>query len=118
MESDFHSPREAQLCYEYCQLLWDRATPGLKVKDFLAVDKIGAGGLDIANYAWYHAGLLKMFRDLEEMKGSDLLPDLVREVRKFGPDKRQVTHAEMVSAFSAAVGRDLKLWFASNWRIE
>ena len=65
----------------------------------------------------YHAGLLRIFRELEERKGSDLLPDLVRAVREQYVAQREVPHDEMIATFAKVTGRDLAGWFAEKWGI-
>ncbi len=92
---------------QYYQLLWERATD-LKVRDFARADELGAGGLDTPNYAWYHAGLLRMFRQLEEMKGGQLLPALLEAIGRRHPGARSVPQDQMIQTFSEVIGQDLK----------
>jgi hypothetical protein len=117
MQRQLRSAQEAEAIYQYYQLLWERAGDRLKVRDFAEADRLGAGGLDTPNYAWYHAGLLRLFRRLEESKGAPLLPDLVRVVgTRFG-GRAEVTGKAMMDAVSEAVGRDLHEWFAREWQL-
>jgi dienelactone hydrolase len=118
MQCEFRSPQQAELIYEYYQLLWTRGGPSIKVTDFVEADRLGAGKLTTPNYAWYHAGLLRMFRDLDAMKGGGLASDLVRHVGQRFSGQRAVSNQEMIAAISEVVGRDVKAWFAQTWRIE
>ena len=115
IQKESRREQEAEMIYEYYQLLWERAGDRLKVRDFSEADRLGAGGMDTPNYAWYHAGLLRMFRELEEMKGEGLLPDLISAVGRRYRGERTVSHAEMIRVFSEVVGRDLQAWFAEGW---
>jgi hypothetical protein len=117
MQTKLRSKREAEMIYEYYQLLWDRAAERLQVREFAEADRLGAGGMDTPNYAWYHAGLLRMFRDLEALQGDNPLPDLVRVVGERYKGQRQVSHAEMIDAFSEVIGRDLQPWFKEQWHL-
>ena len=117
IQGQLRSPREADMIDQYYQLLWERAT-GLKVRDFARADELGAGGLDTPNYAWYHAGLLRMFRQLEEMKGGELLPGLLRTIGRRHRGVRNVPHVEMIRTFSEVVGRDLRPWFKEKWNLD
>ncbi len=116
IHGQLRSPREADMIDQYYQLLWQRAT-GLKVRDFARADELGAAGLDTANYAWYHGGLLQMFRQLEEMKGGELLPELLRVIGQRHRGNRNVPHAQMIETFSEVVGQDLKPWFRERWNL-
>jgi hypothetical protein len=115
VQQELRSPDEADLIYEYYQLLWTRGAPHLRVTDFAKADRLGAAGLDTPNYAWYHGGLLRLFHDLEEMKGERLLPDLVRRVGDRCGGRSTVSDQEMIRVFSEVMGRDLGPWFAERW---
>jgi hypothetical protein len=116
MQSQLRSQREADMIDQYYQLLWERAT-ALKVSNFAQADELGAEGLDTPNYAWYHAGLLRMFRQLEEMRGGELLPELLPVIGRRYRDERIVPQAQMMETFSAVVGRDLQSWFREKWNL-
>ncbi len=116
MQGQLRSPREADMIDQYYQLLWERAT-GLKVRDFARADELGAGGLDTSNYAWYHAGLLRMFRQLEEMKGGELLPALLEAIGRRHPGLRSVPQDQMIQTFSEVIGQDLQPWFKEKWNL-
>lgn len=115
MRRELRPADEADLIYHYYQLLWTRGAPHLRVTDFAKADRLGAAGLDTPNYAWYHGGLLRMFRELEEMKGGPLLPELVRRVGDRCAGRSAVSDQEMIRVFSEVVGRDLGPWFAERW---
>ena len=117
MQRDLRSEREAEMIYQCYQLLWERAGDRLKVRDFAEADRVGASGLETPNYAWYHAGLLRMFRELEAAKGGELLPGLVGAVGRAHRGQRQVAHGDMIATFSGVVGRDLHTWFADGWNL-
>jgi len=116
IQGQLRSPREADMIDQYYQLLWERGT-GLKVRDFARADELGADGLDTPNYAWYHAGLLCMFRQLEEMKGGELLPALLEAIRRRHPGARSVPQDQMIQTFSEVIGQDLKPWFKERWNL-
>ncbi|MHB8897708.1 MAG: hypothetical protein ACYC6Y_03060 [Thermoguttaceae bacterium] len=115
MQRQFQSPNQAETVYAYYQLLWDRADDRLAVSDFREADRLGHLGLDTPSYAWYHAGLLRMFRQLERDKGADLLPDLVRSVRQELTGQGDIPRNAMIAIFSRVVGRDLNAWFSDEW---
>ncbi|HID76129.1 MAG TPA: hypothetical protein EYP56_09050 [Planctomycetaceae bacterium] len=117
MHKELRSQREGELIYAYYQLLWDRDGRGLRVRDFARADRLGPGGLDTPNYAWYHAGLLRMFRELEAMKGGGFLPELVRSIGQKHRGQAAVGHEAMVETFSQVVGRDLGDWFRRRWNL-
>jgi len=117
IQKDLRSADEAEMMYEYYQFVWDRGTPRLRVQDFARADEVGAGELDTPNYAWYHGGLLRMFRELEEMKGADPLPGLIPTIAREYRGQRRVSHADMIKTFSDVIGRDLTEWFRNNWRL-
>lgn len=144
MQQQFRGQREAEMIYAYYQLLWDRvggslgtypkptekASHGrkplasskvfgsaLKVPDFREADRLGHLKLDTPNYAWYHAGLLRMFRELERRKGSDLLPDLLDWVGREFRGRKEVACDRMIALFSEVVGDDLGSWFEEAWNL-
>ncbi len=117
MQRQMRGHREAAMIYAYYQLLWDRVGDRLPVPSFREADRLGHLQLDTPNYAWYHAGLLRMFRELEERKGSDLLPDLLDLVRREFGGRNEVAHREMIALFSKVVGQDLKTWFIETWNL-
>jgi hypothetical protein len=117
MQRELRGEREAEMIYAYYQLLWDRVGTSLKVPDFREADRLGHLNLDTPNYAWYHAGLLRMFRELERRKGSDPLPDLIEMVgQKYG-GRDAVGSVEMIATFSEVVGEDLSSWFRASWNL-
>ncbi len=115
MQQQFRGEREAEMIYAYYQLLWDRVGDHLKVADFPEADRLGHLNLDTPNYAWYHAGLLRMFRELERRKGSDLLPDLLHAVSTRFRGREEVECSRMISLFSETVEEDLRSWFSETW---
>ena len=118
MQRELRSEQEAEMIYEYYQLLWERAGDRIRVRDFAEADRLGAGGLDTPNYAWYHAGLLRMFRQLEGMKGEDISPELIGLIGRRHRGRREVSNAEMIEAFSEVIGRPLQEWFGEEWGLE
>lgn len=115
LQKRLRPPGEADMIDHYYQIIWDRARPHLAVQEFARADKLGAEGLDTPNYAWYHAGLLRMFRELEDVKGGELLPELVRAVDQRHKGHAHVAHDEMCATFSQVTGRDLGDWFRQQW---
>jgi hypothetical protein len=117
MQRQFRGEREAEMIYAYYQLLWERVGDQLKVPDFREADRLGHLNLDTPNYAWYHAGLLRMFRELERRKGSNLLPDLLARVGSELRGRGEVSCAQMISLFSELVGEDPNSWFKQAWNL-
>lgn len=117
MQRRMRGEREAEMIYAYYQLLWDRVGDHLKVPDFREADRLGHLNLDTPNYAWYHAGLLRMFRELERRKGSDLLPDLLNSVAREFQGLQEVSNRQMIATFSRTVGADLEAWFHERWNL-
>jgi hypothetical protein len=117
LHGELRLPAEAEMIYAYYQLLWDRGAGNLRVTSFAQADELGAGKLDTPNYAWYHAGLLRMFRELEEMKGANPLPELIRVLGQKHRGQRRVPHDEMVKTVSEVIGRDLQTWLADTWQL-
>jgi hypothetical protein len=117
MQRQMRSEREAEMIYAYYQLLWDRVGDRLKVPDFKEADRLGHLKLDTPNYAWYHAGLLRMFRELERRKGSDLLPHLLDSVAREFQGQEEVANGPMIATFSSVIGEDLTAWFRQTWNL-
>lgn len=117
MQRQMRGHQEAELIYAYYQLLWDRVGDRLKVPDFKEADRLGHLQLDTPNYAWYHAGLLRMFRELEQRKGSDLLPPLIRQVTEQYTGQEEVPPGQMIATISQVVGTDLSSWFRETWNL-
>ncbi len=117
MQRQMRGEREAEMIYGYYQLLWDRVGDSLKVPDFREADRLGHLELDTPNYAWYHAGLLRMFRELERRKGSDLLPELTQCLHRDYGDRSTAGTDQMIATFSEVVGDDLNAWFQEEWNL-
>ena len=117
MQRQTRGEREAEMIYGYYQLLWDRVGNRLKVPDFREADRLGHLNLDTPNYAWYHAGLLRMFHELERRKGSDLLPDLIQRLMQEYRGQGAIPHHQMIATFSDIVGQDLGPWFHDRWNL-
>lgn len=117
MQHQMRSEREAEMIYAYYQLLWNRVGDRLKVPDFEEADRLGHLNLDTPNYAWYHAGLLRMFRELERRKGANLLPELLHSVGRNFRGREEVANDPMISVFSNVVGEDLTSWFQQTWNL-
>ncbi len=115
MQRRMRGEREAEMIYAYYQLLWDRVGDQLEVPDFREADRLGHLKLKTPNYAWYHAGLLRMFRELERRKGSDLLPEVLDRVGKEFRGRETVTDSQMIALFSRVVGEDVGVWFQDHW---
>ena len=118
MQRRMRSEREAEMIYTYYQLLRKRVGDRLRVSNFREADRLGHLRLDTPNYAWYHAGLLRMFRELEERKGSGLLPDLINSVKTEFAGRSKVSNQRMIALFSQVVGQDLKPWFHEIWNLK
>jgi len=118
MQRELQGEREAEMIYSYYQLLWDRVGDNLKILDFQEADRLGHLNLDTPNYAWYHAGLLRMFRELERRKGSDLLPALIEQIGRVYDGRETIGHAEMIATFSDVVGDELGTWFREGWNLD
>ena len=117
MQYQMRGQREAEMIYAYYQLLWDRVGDRLRVPDFMEADRLGHLQLDTPNYAWYHAGLLRMFRELENRNGSDLLPTLIRRVAQQYAGREEVPSHQMVATISEVVGENLSSWFQETWNL-
>ena len=117
MQRQMRSEQEAERIYAYYQLLWERVDGHLEIVDFREADRLGHLNLKTPNYAWYHAGLLRMFRELEDRKGSHLLPELLTRVKANYLDREEVSHPEMIRLFSEVVGEDLNSWFVAKWNL-
>jgi hypothetical protein len=117
MQREMRGERVAEMIFAYYQLLWDRVGDNLKVPDFKEADRLGHLNLDTPNYAWYHAGLLRMFRELERRKGSDLLPELIETVGRKYAGQIEVSHGRMIATFSKVVGEDLSPRFRKAWNL-
>ena len=117
MQRELRGERQGEMIYAYYQLLWERVGTSLKVPDFQEADRLGHLNLDTPNYAWYHAGLLRMFRELERRRGPDLLSCLIESVGRTFRGRDTVDCVEMIATFSDAVGEDLSSWFREAWKL-